>query len=352
MINGVNKNSNETAYREITLDSSSSLKDFLLDRKKYYRKYILHEEIEDKDSQAITMGKLVETLLMEKDEFDNRFHMSACINSPTGLMLEFVEALYAVTKESTDEDGVVTRDFADLLKDAYLKSGFKISQEQVIKKFQGSDAEIYYNEIRSVRSNNLIVVTTKDIDNAERIVEELRVNPVTSGIVNLTSSGRYTVINQAQVENYEYNGMQFKSMIDKVIIDHQKHTIQVYDLKCVWAVEGFYEEYYLYRRSYIQAYLYYIAALQLVKNNSDFDDEPYTVLPPCFIVCDSTNYYNPLIYQLTIEDLKDAVSGFEFKGRFYKGVNDIIVDLKWALKNNTWNISRENYLSNGIVKLK
>lgn len=352
MIKGDNKNNNESAYREITLDSSSSLKDFLLDRKKYYRKYILHEEVEDKDSQAIIMGKLVETLLMEPEQFDNRFHMSACMSAPTGLMLEFVEALYQVTKEATDEDGIVTRDFSELSKDAYMKSGFKISLDQVIKKFQGSDAEIYYNEIRLVRSNNLTVVTTQDVDNAERIVEELRTNPVTANLVNLTSSGRYKVINQAQVENYEVEGMMFKSMMDKVVIDHQRGTIQVYDLKCVWAVENFFEEYYLYRRAYIQAYLYYMAAHQLMRTDSDFDSEPYNVLPPCFIVCDSTNYYNPLIYKLTHEDITEAREGFEFKGRYYKGVSEIIQDLKWALDNNTWNISRENYLSNGIVKLK
>ena len=45
MIQGTNKNTDETAYREIVLDSSSSLKEFSLDRKKYYRKYILHEEV-------------------------------------------------------------------------------------------------------------------------------------------------------------------------------------------------------------------------------------------------------------------------------------------------------------------
>ena len=39
MIQGNNKNLSDKAYREMTIDSSSSLKDFSLDRKKYYRKY-------------------------------------------------------------------------------------------------------------------------------------------------------------------------------------------------------------------------------------------------------------------------------------------------------------------------
>ena len=35
----------EANYRAVMLDSSSSLKDFSLDRKKYHRKYVLNEPI-------------------------------------------------------------------------------------------------------------------------------------------------------------------------------------------------------------------------------------------------------------------------------------------------------------------
>ena len=65
MIQGSNRNQDEASYRAIYLDSSSSLKDFSLDRKKYFRRYCLNEVIEEKDNIAITMGKLVETLLWE-----------------------------------------------------------------------------------------------------------------------------------------------------------------------------------------------------------------------------------------------------------------------------------------------
>ena len=183
MIEGRTKT--ETTYRAISLDSSSSLKDFSFDRRKYHRKYILGEAVEDKDSQASIMGRLVETLLMEPDEFDNRFHLSACISAPTGLMLAFVEALYKFTVEATDDQGNITRTFEDIAKDAYAESGFKIKFDAVIGKFVGSDAEIYYNEMRTVKAKGLTVVTSQDVTNAEKIVEELKTNSVTSGVVNL-----------------------------------------------------------------------------------------------------------------------------------------------------------------------
>lgn len=349
MITGISKT--ESTYRAVNLDSSSSLKDFCLDRKKYFRKYIMNEDVEDKDTQAAMMGRVVETLLMESELFDERFYMSACAGAPTGLMLEFVEALYKYTKAATNDEGVVTRSFEDISKDAYVESGFKIKYEAVIGKFVGSDAEIYYNEICTVRANNLSVVTVQDVTNAERIVEELKNNPITRDIVTLVDSANYKVLNQLQVEDYEVDGHRFKSMMDKVIVDYKKKTVQVYDLKCVWAVENFFEEYYLYRRAYIQAYLYWKAAIKLTEPGSPIGATGYEVLPPRFMVCDSTNYFSPLIYTLTLDDINNAYYGFEYKGRKYTGVKTLIQDLQWALDNNTWNISRENSLNNGIVNL-
>jgi len=349
MIKGTAKT--EATYRSIMLDSSSSLKEFSMDRKKYYRKYVLGECVEDKDTLAATIGRVVETLLLEPQEFDKRFYMSSCVNAPTGLMLEFVNALCKHTEEATSEDGTINRTFEAIAKDAYVDSGFKIKFDAVIGKFVGSDSEIYYNEMRKVKAEGLTVVTTEDVANAEKIVDELRTNQVTAQIVNLTDSARWQIFNQMQVEGYTVDGQIFKSMMDKVIVDHEQRTIQVYDLKCTWSVENFYEEYYLYRRAYIQAYLYYKAAEQLTFiNDGEWSD--YRVLPPKFIVCDSTNYFNPLVYQLSLEDLDEAYYGFEHKGRKYPGVCELIKDLKWALENNVWNISRTNYLSNGVVNIK
>jgi hypothetical protein len=349
MITG--KSRTEAQYRAVQMDSSSSLKEFSLDRKKYHKKYVMNESVEDSETKASVVGRIVETLLLEPEEFDNRFHMSVCLSAPTGLMLAFVEALYKHTAAATDEFGNVNRSFTDLFLDAYTESGFKIKADAVLNKFQGSDAEIYYDEMRKVRSKGLTVITSDDITNAERIVTELKTNFATSEIVNLVNSARYSVHNQMQIEGYSLNGHLFKSMMDKVIVDHEQRTVQVYDLKCTWNVENFYEEYYLYRRAYIQAFLYFQAAISLTVNeNSELCG--YKVMCPKFIVCDSTNYYNPLVYVLTEEDLLYAYEGFEHKGRTYPGVATIIEDLKWAQSNDVWNISRENHISKGQVKLK
>ena len=347
MIKGTVKT--EASYRAIMMDSSSSLKEFSQDRKKYYRKYVLGEKVEDDDSKAATMGRLVETKLMEPELFDEKFYLSTCQSVPTGLMLDFVEALYKHMKEATNESGEITREFGDVAQDAYKDSGFKITYDAVMKKFIDSEAEAYFDEIMLVRSKGMTVVSINDVTNCENIVTELRTNPFTASIVNQDKTSRYDVYNQLQVENYQVHGHKFKSMMDKVIVDHHTQTIQIYDLKCTWSVEGFYKEYYLYRRAYIQAFLYWHAGHF---HFQDLVDQGYKVKYPSFIVCDSTNYFSPLIYTLDTEDMENARDGFNLKGYIYPGVLETIDNLKWAIENDTWNISRNNYLNGGIVNIK
>ena len=338
----------EAQYRAVIMDSSSSLKEFSQNRKKYHKKYILNEVVEEEDSKASVMGRLVETLLLEDHLFDSKFHMSVVNAAPTGLMLDFVEALYKHTAAATNEDGVLTRNFEEICKDAHADSGFKIKLDAVLNKFMGSDAEVYYKEIREVRSKGLTVVTTQDVTNAEKIVTELKTNNITSEIVNLVNSVQYSVHNQLQVEGYEVFGHMFKSMMDMIHVDHANKIVQVYDLKCTWSVENFYEEYYLYRRAYIQGFLYHKAAESWA---SEMGYGDYTILHPKFIVCDSTNYSSPLVYAMSDINMQDALNGFEHKGRQYPGVASIIEDLDWAIENDKWNISKENYINNGVVKL-
>lgn len=347
MIKGPNKT--EEDYRAIVRDSSSSLKEFSSDRKKYHRKYILGEKVNDDENKAATMGRLVETKLLEPELFDEKFYLSTCQSVPTGLMLDFVEALYKHMVAAIDENDEITRPFDEVAQDAYKDSGFKIKYEAVLAKFMGSEAEVYFDEIMLVRRKGMTVVSINDVTNCENIVAELRTNPTTAPIVNQDRTSRFDVYNQLQVEQYQVHGHLFKSMMDKVIVDHEKKTIQVYDLKCTWSVEGFYKEYYLYRRAYIQAFLYYHAAHFYFH---EIVGQGYRVEYPQFIVCDSTNYFKPLIYTLSTVDMVEAREGFDYKGHKYPGVLDIIDDLKWALENDVWNISRKNYLSGGIVNIK
>lgn len=288
---------------------------------------------------------------MEPEKFDDLFFMSSCANIPGGIMGDFVNALVKHSIAATDAEGEITVPFMDLAEKAHIDSKFKLGLETVVGKFSGSDAEIYYNELRIIQYNDLTVITANDVNNAEKIVRELKDNPITSTIINLKTNKHFEVINQMKVSGFYIDDIEMKSMLDKVIVDHKEKTIKFFDLKCTWNVENFYREYYLRLRAYIQAYVYQTALHSIVKDTSS-PFYGYKVLLPAFIVCDSINYLSPLIYQVTEKNLLEAYHGFEIRGYKYEGVHDIILNLKWAIENDKWNISFENFSNNGIANLK
>jgi hypothetical protein len=342
----------EKEYRKLELNSYSSLKDFSTDRRKYYKKYILKEKVKEKENKAANMGRIVDCLLMEPDKFDDYFFLSTCVKIPGGMLGEFIFKLSILIGENTVEGKIMSdEEFEEHALSAYSEAGFKIAFKTVIKKLEDPENRLYYEECLKVNYLNMTMVSTQEVTNAEKIVEELQNNSITSSIVTLETSESFKVLNQLKIQGYSIDGMYLKSMLDKLIINHKRKTVKIYDLKCTWSVENFYKEYYLYRRSYIQAYLYYNAILQETLNETS-SIYGYTVEMPSFIVCDSINYYSPLIYTLDESDLEDAYNGFEHKGTKYPGVKQIIKDLKWAILNDIWRISRINFNKAGILNIK
>ena len=340
----------EKEYRKLEYNSSSSLKDFSLDRKKYYRKYILGDKIKEEPNKASDMGRLVETLLMEPERFDDLFFMSSCVEVPGGMLGKFIWKLSEIVGEEGDKEGF---DFEEVARAAYNFSGYKIKFETVLSKLDDPENRIYYEECLKVNHLGMTMVTAQDITNAEQIVESLRNSPHTGTIVTLDSSTeRFTVHNQFKIEDYVIDGMRLKSMLDKIIIDHKNKTVQIYDLKCTWAVESFYKEYYLYRRAYIQGYLYWKAVQYLANTDTECGFFGYDVKTPNFIVCDSINYYDPLIYTTTEEDMDDAYNGFTYKYSVYPGVKQIIENLQWAIQQDIWSISKTNWDKGGRLNIK
>ena len=68
-------------------------------------------------------------------------------------------------------------------------------------------------------------------------------------------------------------------------------------------------------------------------------------------MCDSTGYFAPLLYPMNEIHLHKAIEGYTHRDKYYPGVKEIVKDLTWAVENDIWNISRENYINKGVAKL-
>ncbi len=345
----------EQQYRLLDIDSYSSIKTFLDDRKKYHKKFILKEEIEEEESKSLLMGGIVDTLKFEPEEFDNRYVL-AVVQEPTGQMFKFVKALFKRTVECMAEDGSVSRDFTVLMKESYNDVKFdrngnivdfkRDKFETVVEKFVGSDAELYYKQLRV--SYGKKVIELSDMQNGEKVAKELDTNWVTREVFGRQEGKRWSIYTQHPII-FEMNGYQLKALIDKLDIDHEEKKIYLYDLKTCWDNEREFQTNYFKYKYYLQAAVYYMAVLKWAEKEGWKD---YTIVPMQFIVADSTNYQNPLLYQTDVVNLQQGLEGFVIKGKYYPGVIKAIEDLKWHRDNDIWNISKDNYEAGGITKIK
>ena len=339
-------------YFKIDMLSSSDLRLFATDRKKFYKKNILKEKEEDADdyNRATLIGNLCHSMLLEPELFDEKYLVSECAETPTGLMLKFTEALYDATVNNLDHQGSILVDMPALAQMAWEASGFKISLDAVMKKFAGSTAEQYYNDLRRSRPNNLLLVCIDDLSIANSITASILGDEFVGPIFTIPADNN-TIFSEIQVENVKFLGTSMKAMLDRVIVDHGDKTIQLYDLKVVWDNQNFYSEYYVKKLAYIQALVYHTALAQKTVDLG-FDYSNYYVKLPIFVVADSSNFYAPVQYKLHLNNMEDAMNGFEYRGRMYKGAKEIVQEIIWAVETNNWRISKEAWDSNGILTLK
>lgn len=148
---------------------------------------------------------------------------------------------------------------------------------------------------------------------------------------------------------FHYLGENMKGMLDWIVIDHNKKTIKAYDIKTGKNDTEKFEIAFYYWRYDIQALLYTIICKYLVKrwyNN-------YTILPFTFIYSGRNDNGKVLKYEIDKSHLIGARDGYVKNNKKYKGVIEILKDLKWYKDNNFKVDYTENiYNSNGIIKLE
>lgn len=330
---------------------------FCNDRKAYYRKHVLREVSDKELSPQLVYGSLLDCLLFTPEDFDKRFIVGD-FSVPPLQMKTFTENLVkrAIEQLSSSKE----EDFATLARWAYNDTRYNESGEEVafkqksmtpeavLEKFNNSrDCTKYYDYLIDTQVGGKILVT-QDIYNKAKIgVDKLRYSTVTGPILCQEDTFDKQVFKQLIIL-FHWDDIEFKSMLDLVVVDHTKRTIQPYDLKTTHNSEEFPHSY-LKFNYYIQAGVYYIALYQWAHENGM---EEYTILPMQFLVMDSYNYMSPLIYNTTLNNLNESMDGFSIGSKYYRGIVKLCEELKWHKENDIWDISYANYQNKGIVQLK
>ncbi len=316
-------------YRGLDVKSYSMMKDFVKDRRRFYKKHILKEPIKDEQSASMRIGDAVDCLLFTPEEFDNKFFIGDMEKSPTGKGAIFVNKLFELVEEGGEfeESAQKAYDFAELTKPTF---------KTYMSNFE--DSPLYTMFVNMIESKSKTILSLDENAIADRIVNILKSHPLVGSIFKREGYNQLPIV-------FEFNGETFKALLDRVTIDHNKKLIKPYDLKVTFEDEQFSYNF-LKNHYYIQQGVYEEAIK--VWRNEHFPD--YEIDPFRFIVVNSASTNQPLVYEITPYS-GDFQVGFETqKGQKRKGFMQIQEEINWHISNNIWDVSKENYQKSNYIK--
>lgn len=356
----------EQEYRKLRDRLSYSLlKLYDTDREKFFKEVILGEISNRKETASLVLGQLVHSLLAGEDgKFDEKFHIAQSIK-PVGQMGELCDALYARSIKSLNEFNEQQDSFKVIFSDAVQKVKYdyegnevafkKKDEAKILELFEGTNAEMYYNE-QIKQAFGKTIVSISQIEQAERLVQKIKESPVTGPVVNQKTEWLDEVREIKGIEVYnelpilfDIDDVPCRSMPDKMIVSHICRRITPWDYKCSWQSSDSIEGVYLKYGYYIQSGLYDLAIRSWAEEHGIGD---YEIDPMHFIFLDTGGFNEPFILKLSKDDIDRAMRGFKVRSYKYKGIYELMNEIAHHLSTGNWIQSYQEYKNKGIIPLQ
>lgn len=281
-------------------------------------------------------------LTQSLEAFNEKFHVSNIQNKPSDTIKSIVNQVYDRVKEIYPNIETI-QNYNNAILDSCNDHNYQPNWKDSTKVAKVVEAWEYWEDLKAAEGKQ--VLSQEENDLISQIVMSIRSNSVT---------GPYFIPQPNQEILYQYpiyfsyNGVDCRALLDMVIIDHDKKTIQPIDIKTMGDQSIYFPKSLRQRRYDIQAAFYTQALFQWCIDNNRYTD--YRILKFKFIVESTTNPGNPLVFTCDEELLKIGNFGresFRLKGvssiklidMYYgktdevKGFNQLIEDYKWYLEN-------------------
>lgn len=283
---------------------------------------------------GVTIGAVVDDLALPVKGFNFNDKYIVCdYDKPTAMLGALVEIILNNYTEIPAKDKILeicrNNSFWKASKDDTVMAKFDIPEFwQYLKIYiQGSTKDI---------------ISSSEKDKAEDLTNILHNHEFSKHIFNNDLENH----NQFKLD-FEYNGIKFKGFLDKLTIDHKNKTVQMIDLKtgkddALKFMKSFIDyRYYLQEAVYIKGFNYICKQLKL---------KDYKLLPFQFLYIGRSEKI-PLMYTMSSKWHKAATNGFNINQYTYKGLNELIEDVKWHFSKREFEFPRKIYENNGNIIL-
>ena len=214
-------------------------------------------------------------------------------------------------------------------------------KEVIIKKF---DHEDFWEYIKAqFASKEKTLATMEEIIWAQDLVDTLLSHENSRHIFDNNNEK----INQIRFE-YDYEDFTFRGILDILTIDHENKTVRMIDLKTGSNPVSEFVSHFIKWRYFIQEAVYSRAMDKIKK---DFGIEDYKSLPFQFLYISRFEKL-PFVFEVGEKWHEAALKGFVTNsGRKYRGLEELLEEIKWHTYNKVYDCSRELYEAKGFMDL-
>ena len=295
-----------------------------------------------KSSEALRFGSLVDTILTEPEELDNKFLVSD-ISKVTEVVLNIVKNIYDICDKTTNTLTEINRDLIlNSIKEFNYQSNWK--DDTRINKII-DEGNSYFSLLGL--AGNKTLISQYEYDLAVSCVESIKNSEFTNKYFDDTVDyfGEIEAFYQLKLK-YNKNGLNVRCMFDRVIVNHITKAIQPIDLKTTGKDEEEFENSFLAWSYWIQSNMYSEILKLIIEEDDYFKD--FTILPFLFVVVNKNNK-TPLVWC----DINNLEKGHRIDkyNNIYKYWIDLYKDLKWHIDNEEYKYSLESIQNNGVRML-
>lgn len=287
------------------------------------------------DVKGARIGSITDDLFNEDFDFDSKYYIFEG-NKPTAMTGKLVDIIIKNYNEIPSVPKIL-----DIIKtNDYWKGS---TDETRIDKFL--DNEEFYGYIKAFyESKNKIVVTKDELALGEELVYVLKNHEFSKPLFN-DNRIRY---NQVKF-NITYRGIKLRGILDFVFVDTLNKTVQFIDLKTGKDEANSFLKSFIKWRYYLQEAIYTKAFKSICKS---LGLKGYKLLPFEFLYI-SRYEKIPLRWEVSDKWHKAAIKGFVTdSGYIYKGLDEIIEDVKWYWQNQVFDMPKNIYQSKGKIVLQ
>lgn len=321
-------------YEDNSRYSNSNIGQYLKYGPQYLRNYLDGKE-EGLNTKYLDKGSMIHMYILQPDEFWKEYEIRE-YEKPKSTQQQLFCDLYKKDIDTAKKDPFF--DHEAFVCSIYRKVYKNIDEKTVADKSRKL-YEIYKDFLLS--NTNKKSITFADLAMLKKVADNIKNHTAANWLLNDSWKNAY---NEFHI-NWEYPTKYFdinlpcKSLLDRFIVDTERKSIFLIDLKTTSNLYEFEHSMQIY--DYARQFQYYWMAIKWYMNdvhNINIDD----YFKATYVIAIST-----IDYQIRVFDIDDAL----LESRM-DTINSVIKELAWHHTHNKWDHTREYYENIGIEKLK